>query len=52
MSHAKSREIVLALNITAELIESLELLRNAWRKNPLTLPKGLSPRVRIVVAPI
>jgi hypothetical protein len=42
MSHAKSREIVLALNITAELIESLELLRNAWRKNPLTLPKGLS----------
>ena len=42
MTHAKSREIVLAIKITAELIKGLDTLREAWRQNPGSIPKGLS----------
>ena len=42
MSHAKSREVVLALKITDELIARLEALRAAWRSDPHSVPKGLS----------
>ena len=42
MSHAKSREVVLAVKITSELNEKLDNLREAWRQNPATLPRGLS----------
>ena len=41
MSHAKSREVVLALTITDELISRLEALREAWRQDPRSVPKGL-----------
>jgi hypothetical protein len=42
MSHAKSREVVLAIRITAELIEGLDALRDAWRHDPHSVPRGLS----------
>ena len=42
MSHAKSREVVLALTVTDELIAHLEAMRTAWRQNPHTVPKGLA----------
>jgi hypothetical protein len=42
MSHAKSREVALALKITTELAEGLESLRHSWQQNPHSLPKGLS----------
>jgi hypothetical protein len=42
MSHAKSREVVLPLKLTDELIARIDALRAAWRSNPGTLPKGLS----------
>lgn len=42
MSHAKSREVVLALKITDDLIARLEAMREAWRNDPHSMPKGLS----------
>lgn len=42
MSHAKSREVVLPLKITDDVIKVLEALRTAWRLNPRTIPRGLS----------
>jgi hypothetical protein len=42
MSHAKSREVVLALTITDELVARLEAMRAAWRQDPHTVPKGLT----------
>ena len=42
MSHAKSREVVLALTITDELVARLEAMRAAWRQDPHTVPKGLA----------
>ena len=42
MSHAKSREIVLAIKVTEELINGLDALRNAWRNDPHSVPRGLS----------
>ncbi|MBS1138880.1 MAG: hypothetical protein H6R13_333 [Proteobacteria bacterium] len=42
MSHAKSREVTLPLKITDELGESLDKLRQAWKENPASVPKGLS----------
>lgn len=42
MSHAKSREVVLPVKITAELSEKLDAMRQAWRADPATLPRGLS----------
>jgi hypothetical protein len=42
MSHAKSREVVLALKMTDDLIARLEAMREAWRNDPHAVPKGLS----------
>jgi len=42
MSHSKSREIVLAIKVTEELINGLNALRKAWRQDPHSIPKGLS----------
>jgi hypothetical protein len=42
MNHAKSREVVLAIKLTAELIDGLEALREGWRKDPSSIPRGLS----------
>ncbi len=42
MSHAKSREVVLPLKLTDEVIARIDGLREAWKANPTPLPKGLS----------
>jgi hypothetical protein len=42
MSHTKSREVVLSIKITPELVKGLDALRNAWRQDPHSIPKGLS----------
>jgi len=42
MSHSKSREVVLAIKITPELVKGLDALRNAWRQDAHSIPKGLS----------
>jgi hypothetical protein len=42
MSHAKSREVVLPIKFTAELISGLDALREAWRQDPHAIPRGLS----------
>jgi hypothetical protein len=42
MSHAKSREVVLAIKITEELLKALDALRDAWRRDPHSVPRGLS----------
>ena len=42
MNHAKSREVTLAANITDDLRRALDGLRDAWKQNPATVPKGLS----------
>ena len=42
MSHAKSREVVLAIKATAELLAALDALRDAWRRDAGAIPKGIS----------
>jgi hypothetical protein len=42
MSHTKSREVILAIKITPDLVTGLDALRNAWRQDPHSIPKGLS----------
>jgi hypothetical protein len=42
MSHLKSREVVLALKITDDLLKALEAMRDGWRRDPHSVPKGLS----------
>jgi len=42
MSHTKSREVVLPIKFTPELINGLDALRTAWRQDPHAIPKGLS----------
>jgi hypothetical protein len=42
MSHVKSREVVLAVNITEDLIERLAAVRVAWKRDVTSLPRGLS----------
>ncbi|MCF8198422.1 MAG: hypothetical protein K9J42_06625 [Sulfuritalea sp.] len=42
MSHVKSREVVLAVNVTEELSLALESLRDAWRRDPGSIPRGVS----------
>ncbi|OHC64212.1 MAG: hypothetical protein A3H93_14025 [Rhodocyclales bacterium RIFCSPLOWO2_02_FULL_63_24] len=42
MSHVKSREVVLAIKATDELLQALGALRDGWRRDPGTVPKGLS----------
>lgn len=42
MSHVKSREVVLAIKITDELLKGLDSLREAWQRDAHSVPKGLS----------
>lgn len=42
MSHVKSREVVLPLKITDDLLKALDTLRSAWRLDPHSVPRGLS----------
>jgi hypothetical protein len=42
MSHVKSREVVLAIKITEELLKALDALRDAWKRDASSVPKGLS----------
>jgi len=41
-SHPKSREVVLAINMTDELLQGLDKVREAWRRDPRSLRKGLT----------
>jgi len=42
MSHVKSREVVLAVKLTPELLGALDALHAAWRQDAAAVPKGLS----------
>lgn len=42
MSHAKSREVVLAIKITDDLIRTLDAMRNAWKLDSHAVPRGLT----------
>lgn len=42
MSHTKSCELALAVKTTEELLKGLDDLRQAWKRDPSTVPKGLS----------
>lgn len=42
MSHTKSKEVILAINITEELLSALNTLRTAWKQDARSIPKGLS----------
>lgn len=42
MSHPKSREVVLAINITDELLQGLARLREKWQRDPSSLGRGLT----------
>ena len=42
MSHHKSREVVLPIRITDEVIKAVEALRDGWRRDPASVPRGLS----------
>lgn len=42
MGHTKSCEVTLAVRTTAELLKGLDDLRDAWKRDPSTMPKGLS----------
>lgn len=42
MGHAKSCEVSLAVKFTADLLKGLDDLRQAWKRDPTTVPKGLS----------
>ena len=42
MSHVRSREVVLALKITDEVVQALDALHAAWKADPHSLPSGLS----------
>ncbi|MBI5791492.1 MAG: hypothetical protein HZA63_08460 [Rhodocyclales bacterium] len=42
MSHQKSREVVLPIRMTPELNAALDALRETWRRDPASIPRGLS----------
>jgi hypothetical protein len=42
MNHAKSREVTLAVKITDDLAAALDALRETWKRDPGSVPKGLS----------
>ncbi|GAA5166274.1 hypothetical protein [Viridibacterium curvum] len=42
MNHARSREVVLAIRMTPELQQGLEVLHETWRRDPASVPRGLS----------
>ena len=42
MAHTKSCEVALAVKTTAELLKGLDDLREAWKRAPSSVPKGLA----------
>ena len=42
MTHMKSREVVLALKITDAVVDGLDAIRDAWKRDAHSIPKGLS----------
>lgn len=42
MSHVKSREVVLAIKLTDELLHALDALHAAWQADPASVPRGLA----------
>ncbi len=40
--HGKSQEVVLALKLTTELLQGLDALRAAWKRDPGSIPRGLT----------
>ncbi len=42
MSHVKSREVVLDLKITDDVLKALDAMRYGWRRDPHSVPRGLS----------
>lgn len=42
MHPTKSREVVLALKITPEIVKTLDALRSRWQVDPHSIPRGLS----------
>lgn len=42
MSHTKSCEVVLPVKTTPELLKALDDLRDAWKRDPSSVAKGLS----------
>jgi hypothetical protein len=42
MNHPKSREVVLAVNLTEDVLKALHTLRDTWRQDASSVPKGLS----------
>ena len=42
MNHQKSREVVLPIHLTEDLGWALEALREGWKRDPASVPKGLS----------
>jgi len=42
MNHAKSREVVLDIRMTPELQQGLDALHETWRRDPASVPRGLS----------
>ena len=42
MTHVKSREVVLAIEITEVLLNALDTLRAGWKHDPASVPRGLS----------
>lgn len=42
MSHTKSCEVGLSVKTTEELLAGLDHLRREWKRDPATVPKGLS----------
>jgi hypothetical protein len=41
MSQSKSREVILSIKVTPELVKGLDALRNSWRQDPRAIPRGL-----------
>ncbi len=42
MSHVKSREVVLSVKVTEDLLKGLDGLRDAWKRDHGSVPRGLS----------
>ena len=42
MSHLKSREVILAVKVTEEVLQALDALRDAWKRDASSVPRGLS----------
>jgi len=40
--HAKSHEVVLPVKFTDDLLSGLDAMRETWRRDPHSVPKGLS----------